>query len=161
MNIWHYGFGWLSFLVKRCENHMAISLGCIQVLWATPAAWSSVGPEVCGLHRNGNCWAAVWCHLWVYNEVFLDRGIQLFNRLTVCLHWLCHYMIWSLGTGGLWCPGLLKMESIPGMTSLSYAVMSSVPADQLVNCTVLHKCLLVCLLSPVCLCAIYTTRVMT
>jgi len=150
--------GGFLYWSRGVKNHMAISLGCIQVLWATPAAWSSVGPEVCGLYRNGHCWAAGWCHLWVYNEVFLDRGMQLFNHLTVFLHRLCHYMIWSLGTGGLWCPsGLLKMESILGMASLSCAVMSSVPVDQLVNCTVLHKCLVVCLLSPVCLCAIYTT----
>jgi hypothetical protein len=40
MNIWPYGFGQLSLLVKRCENHMATSLGCIQILGATPAAWS-------------------------------------------------------------------------------------------------------------------------
>jgi hypothetical protein len=77
--IWTYGFGWLSLLVKRCENHMAISLGCIQVIWATPAAWISVGPEVCGLHRNGHCWAARLCHLWVYNEVFL---------IMVCSFWI-------------------------------------------------------------------------
>lgn len=148
-------------------EHMALWLWAAffigQEVWKShdsksPAAWISVGPLVCGLYRNGHCWAAGWCHLWVYNEVFLDCGMQLFNRLTVCLHWRCHYMIWSLSTGGLWClSGLLKMESIPGMTSLSYAVMSSVPADQLVNCTVLHNCLLLCLLSPVCLCAIYTT----
>jgi hypothetical protein len=76
----------------------------------------------------------------------------------VCLHWLCHYMIWSPGIGDPQCPsGLLKMESSPGMTSLSCAMMSSVWTDQPVNCTVLHKGLLVCLLSPMCLCAIYTT----
>jgi hypothetical protein len=148
MNVWLYGFGRLSLLVKRCENHMAISLGYIQVIWASPAAWS----WSCGLHRNGHCWAAGWCHLWVYNEGFLDHSMQLLNHLTVCLHWLCHYMIWSPGTGGPWCPSILiKMESSPRMTSLSCAVMSSVPTDQLVNCTLLQNCLLVCLLSPMCL----------
>ena len=108
MNIWLYGFGWLSLTVKKCENHMAISLGCTQVLWGTSAAWSSVGPEVCGLHKNGHCWAAGWWHQWVYNEVFLDSGMQLLNHLTVGLHWLCHYLISSPRTGGPWCPsGLL------------------------------------------------------
>ena len=34
--------------------------------------------------------------------------------------------------------------------------MSAVPTDQPVNYAVLHKCLLVCLLSQMCLCTIYT-----
>jgi len=113
--------------------------------------------QSCGLHRNGHCCETGWCYPWFYNEVFLDRGTQLLNRLTVCLHWLCHYMTLSPGTGGPRCPsGLLKMESSPGMTSLSCVMMSSVWTDQPVKCTVLHKGLLVCLLSTMCLCAIYT-----
>jgi hypothetical protein len=83
------------FMVKRYESHMAISLGCTQDVWAPPVTWNSVGPEICGLHRNVHWGAAGWCHQWVYHEVFFLTVVcscwniwQWKSALTVLLHYL-------------------------------------------------------------------------
>ena len=41
-----------------------------RMFWAPLVVWNSDGPEMCGLHKNGRCYAAWWCHQWVYRQIF-------------------------------------------------------------------------------------------
>ena len=39
-----------SLVIQKCESCMAISLGCMQAVWAPPITWHSLGPALCGPH---------------------------------------------------------------------------------------------------------------
>lgn len=43
--LWMYCLWGLSLVVQRCKNYMAISVGCMQSVWAPPIAWHSFGPQ--------------------------------------------------------------------------------------------------------------------
>jgi hypothetical protein len=50
---WMYCLWGLSWVVQRCKNYMAISMGCMQSVWAPAIALHSFGPQhwtTCGRH---------------------------------------------------------------------------------------------------------------
>lgn len=58
LSTWHEPYTIWGFFskVQRCGNCMAISLGSIQDVWASPITWYSVG-----LQLDGRVHAAEWC----------------------------------------------------------------------------------------------------
>jgi hypothetical protein len=57
---------------------VALSLGCMQDVRASPTAWHSIGPELCGQHRDVSCHGAWWCLQFV-----LDPLMQILKSFTV------------------------------------------------------------------------------
>ena len=54
--IWCTAAGWiLQKLVQSFKNCVAVSLTCMQYIWAPLIACHSVGPEFCELHVDGQC----------------------------------------------------------------------------------------------------------
>lgn len=69
MHVWG-----LSLLIQRCEICMAISLVCMQEVWAPPIAWYSLGPALCGPCWAMHSYATGWCYQqdWSYSSEQLN-----------------------------------------------------------------------------------------
>jgi len=90
----------LSWMMQRCENHMTTSPGYMQDIWTLPIVWHSVGPAFCWRHGDGHWFAAGCCCQCVYWFFFSpspgSKSADFEAYDSNCLHWLCHYVVWSL-----------------------------------------------------------------
>lgn len=78
--LWIYCLWGLSLVVQKCKNYMAVSVVCMQSVWAPAISWHSFGPQhwtTCGRHRS----AAGWCSQCVWSWYMAVTALDV----TVCI----------------------------------------------------------------------------